>query len=104
LPGLAALARELDPLEIAFLQWRACVETATRYGRRLPPDRFRALRLEALSPPEIERLLGFCGLERDPAVLARFEREYDPGLTAHRTAKAEPADIERIRYWTDELG
>ena len=96
LPGIRGMLKEMETLEIACLQWRMCVETACRQGRRLPPDRYREWRLEDMSRDLIRSVLEFCELEEDPGVWAQFEARYDPALNQDRK-RGEPGErTERI--------
>lgn len=99
LPGIDAMLRELDVLEVACLQWRMCVELACQYGRSLPSDRYMELRLEDLTPEHVGSILEFCELEEHPAVRRRFEERFARDRTAGRGREAKPEERETLRSW-----
>ena len=101
MPGMAGLARELDALELAALQWRWCVEAACQAGRELPADRYLEVRLEAFSPSTLERIMAFCGLSLNAAVTERFECHWRPGDPSGRRTRADAAELERVRRWIE---
>ena len=101
LPGMQALMRELDPLELACLQWRMCTEIACQYGRRLPRGRYLELRLEDLTPERLREILAFCGLDDAPEVWESFRRHFDASQASRRRAQVDPAERERILTWIE---
>jgi hypothetical protein len=107
LPGIDGLVRDLELLDVCALQWRMCAETAIHFGRRLPPDRYMEISLENLSPEVFRQVLVFCELDDTEEMLRAFDRNYTcrfekrAGLANGRRAEADPADIDRIRRWTE---
>ncbi len=85
LAGLQQMADELGRLEAAAMQWRACVEQTSSFGRTLPAERYLELRLEDLDADAIDAMVSFCGLRGSDQVLARFASEYE-GEAATRRA------------------
>ncbi len=76
LAGLQDMADELGRLETSALQWRACVEAATSFGRSLPADRYLEVKLESLDRWVMATVVEFCGLTPEEAVAARFDECY----------------------------
>lgn len=101
LPGIDAMAREMDLLEVCCLQWRTCVELACHYGRSLPADRYFECRLEDMSPDLVKRIMAFCELEDDPSVWSYFNERFDPSLSGARKARADEREVARIRQWIE---
>jgi hypothetical protein len=107
LPGIDGLVRDLEILDVCALQWRMCAETAIHFGRRLPSDRYMEIALENLSPELFRRVLVFCELDDDEEMLRAFDQNYTcrfakrTALANGRRAEADPADIDRIRRWTE---
>jgi LPS sulfotransferase NodH len=99
LPGIEQMAQELDPLEIACLQWRTCVELACAYGRALPAERYLEIRLEDMSPETVARILDFARLPPSPEVLAGYAEEFDPSRTQYHRSAAATADEAICRAW-----
>lgn len=87
LPGMRAMLREMDVLDVCCLQWRTCVELACQFGRSLPADRYLELRVEDMSEDTMRRVLGFCGLPESQAVWDWFGENHRP-----RQDKARPSD------------
>jgi hypothetical protein len=98
---MAQMARELDPLDLACLQWRACTEAACQYGRTLPAEQYLELRLEDLNADVFGRVLSFCGLPPDDAVQAEFAQRFRPSDPTARRAQASEPELVRIRQWTE---
>ena len=96
IPGLDALVKELDVVDIACMQWRTCVEQACQYGRQLPSDRYLECRLEDMAPELIKQILSFAHLEDSPEVWAEFDKKFDSKSTSHRRVEATPELVERI--------
>ncbi len=101
IPGINALLRDLDLLDVCSLQWRTCIEAACQYGRQMPPDRYRECRVEEMSPELIRSLLDFAELDNAPAIWDWFEKEFDPPQPDQRSNAAEANDIARIRTWIE---
>lgn len=85
LAGLQQMADELGRLETAALQWRACVEQTSSFGRTLPADRYLELRLEDLDAAAVDAMVSFCGLDGADEVLERFAKDFE-GEAATRRA------------------
>ena len=101
LPGIAAMSRELGPLAVACLQWRACVEATCQFGRSLPEGRYLEFRLEDLDEALLHRVLAFTGLGPDEAVSDHFRTNFRPADPTARRGDAEAADVEEIRRWIE---
>lgn len=101
LPGLSQMVADLDPLEIAALQWRMCVELACSYGRTLPPERYFECRLEALDRNKFLEILDFARLSRDSEALAGFEEEYSQSRAQHRAKSATPEELRTLQQWIE---
>jgi hypothetical protein len=101
IPGLQELARELDVLDVCSLQWRACVEAACQYGRRLPADRYFECRLEDMSMELLRSILDFCDLEVTQEVIDHYEGRYTHGRASKRKRDADPKEVERIMQWIE---
>lgn len=100
IPGIDALVRELDLLDVCALQWRMCVERACYYGRRLGPDRYLEVRLEEMTADTAKEIAVFCELDH-PAVVEGFSREYDPAKIVSRSDDIDPAELVRIMAWIE---
>ncbi len=102
LPGLDAMIREMDLLEVCALQWRTCVEAACHYGRQLPPERYIECRLEDLGEDLIRKLLRFADLdEDDEAVWSTFHERFRPHLAGARSARAPEDELAMIERWIE---
>lgn len=101
IPGIDALVKELDLIEVCALQWRTCVEAARHYGRTLPADRYMECRLEEMSAERLKSILDYCNLEVSPQVWEAFERNFDAEQTRHRRAAAKPEEINQILQWIE---
>jgi hypothetical protein len=77
LSGLQEIADELGRLHASAVQWEACVERSTAFGRAVGPDRYMEVKLEDLDGATVERLLEFCALRPDADLLARFGKSFD---------------------------
>ena len=95
---MADLVRELTPLQVACLQWRACVEAACHFGRSLPVGRYLELNLELMDEEALERIMRFCNLPASEEVVADFRRRFrpkDPSARAGVASEEERAEIQR---------
>jgi hypothetical protein len=101
IPGLQELARELDVLDVCCLQWRACVEAACQYGRRLPADRYFECRLEDMSMELVRSILDFCELRVAQEVIDHYDGVYTHGRTSKQKQEADPKEVERIMQWIE---
>lgn len=95
LAGLQQSADELGRLEAAALQWRACVEQTTTFGRALPPGRYLEVHLESLDPDALAAILAFCGLRPSTVVLELFDERYRPEAARHQ-APLSPEEVELV--------
>lgn len=96
LPGMTSMVKDLELWEVAAQQWKACVETATTYGRRLPADRYLELQIEQFNHGTIEKILDFCGLTADPGVLDAFVSSWSPEQLAGSRRAAAPDEVARL--------
>ena len=102
LPGVVGLTRELGPLAVACLQWRACVEMTGQFCRELPPGRCFSLRLEDLDEQRLCEVIAFCDLEEGAEpVLEHFRANFRPADPTARRGDAEEAELEEIRRWIE---
>lgn len=101
LPGIDAMVRELDPLDVACLQWKLCVERCCVEGRKLPSDRYLELWLEDLDAAALERVQRFAGLEPHPEVQRRYVERFERGRATSRKGGASSDDLERVREWVE---
>jgi len=99
LPGMAGMVAELDPLEVTALQWRTCVELSCSYGRTLPNDRYLELRLETLDDHTIGRILEFCELEPEAAVVERFKEKFDKEKVGARRKEMTDQEDDLLERW-----
>ncbi len=95
-PGIDQWVRDRDLLEVCAMQWRLCVEMASREGRALPEDRYTECRLEDFDEAELARIMHFCGLEPCEEVSAGYRAKFDTGKRTQRSAAADDADITRV--------
>ena len=100
LPGIERMARELTTLELACLQWRMSVELACDFGRTLPTDRYREVRLDRLDAEGFSGLLSFAGLSAADEVLGAFDAKFNGREQTPRTAEASAEDRAVIERWT----
>ncbi|MDP6058424.1 MAG: sulfotransferase [Pirellulaceae bacterium] len=100
LPGLQQMVQEMDLLEVACLQWRTCVESALHFTSALPPDRYRQVQLEDMSPDLIRQLLTFAELDEDPAVFDFLSKTFDATRPSGRRKQVSSEDLAIIRRWT----
>jgi len=84
LAGLGDVVEELGHLEAAALQWRACVDSASTFGRALPRDRYIEIGLEALTEEVIRAVLDLAGLSQSSDVLEAFRGVYDREIASRR--------------------
>lgn len=84
IPGIHALMKELDPLEVAAIQWRMCVETTHSFGKTMPADRFFEFKLEEFDRSMLERLLDFAELENNHPVLDHYDQTFKPSYASRQ--------------------
>lgn len=96
-PGIEAMRRDMDLLEVCAWQWRMCVEHACREGRKLPPERYTEVRLEELNEETLTRLMRFADLDPAEEVLAAFRERFDTSQPSRRSKEANEADLNYVR-------
>jgi len=101
LPGIDAMARELDPLVLACLQWRYCVERACVEGRALAQDRYMELWLQDFKEESLRKVMRFVGLDEHPDVIEAYHKRFTTEAAHGQRKQATDQDIETIRQWTD---
>jgi len=100
LPGMVAMRREMDLLDVCFMQWRAAVEMACMYGRRLPTDRYMERHIEGFSQDDVKRVFEYCNLETSPEVFEFFREKFD----SQRIGSAmKDAASEELMYLRDRV-
>jgi len=97
LPGMVAIRREMEMLDVCFLQWRASVETACMVGRRLPADRYMECRIEGFSLDDIEEIFAFCNLETSPEVFEFFQSRFESTRIGVALSDADPEELKYLR-------
>lgn len=101
LSGLADVVKELDVLEVAALQWRACMEQALRDGERLPVDRYREYQLADLDQSKLEEIVAFRGLSKDANVIAEFNKLYSYKSIKRHSDELSANERELIMKWIE---
>ena len=102
IPGITALVRELDVLDVCALQWRTCVEVACQTGRRLGPGRYMEVRLEDMDRGQVARILAFCELDdRDPGIWQVLEAKFDGKLAGARRDGIGADERRRLALWIE---
>ncbi|MDC0936290.1 sulfotransferase [Pirellulales bacterium] len=99
LPGMRAMLRDLELLEVCALQWRTCVEAAKHAGAKIPAENYYEFKLEELTRSKFDELLQFAELESEPEIIQNFEAKFQPGLARGRRSDAAAEDIETILRW-----
>jgi len=101
IPGVDALMRDLELLDVCCLVWKWCAEKAAIYGQHLPADRYMQVRLEDLDESMLERLMEFAQLEHDGAVIDHYREKFDGERPGARRTVADPAELETIMSWIE---
>ncbi|MEM1108514.1 MAG: sulfotransferase [Planctomycetota bacterium] len=101
LPAMTGLQGELDPLQIACLQWRSCVEAACQAGRAFPEGRYMEFRLEDLDESVLRKVMDFAGLPESPEVIETFREKFRPQDPTGRRKAADLDQLRVIRRWTE---
>lgn len=101
IPALPQLRREMDLLDVCCLQWRMCTELARHYGRSLPSNRYFEIKLEELNEENLCRLVSFCGLEVEAAMMEFFRQRFDPSRASRRISTATAEERRRILTWIE---
>ncbi len=96
LPGINQMVNDLDLLEVCAMQWRFCIESATRDGRKLPHDRYTECYLNELDQTELSRLLDFCKLPESPEVIAGFQEEFDVNKPSKRAKTFDAKEVDLV--------
>lgn len=99
LPGMADLVRDLSPLQVACLQWRACVEAACHFGRTLPTGRYLELNLEQMDEEKLQQIMRFCDLPFSEEVVVDFRRRFRPRDPSARNGTASAEERDEIQRW-----
>jgi hypothetical protein len=101
IPGIQAMMRELDPLELSALQWRMCVETTHRFRNEVPDDQFFEFKLEAFDRDTLQAVLRFCGLDNNEPVLEHFDKTFKPSYASRQRKEADPRVIDQIMAYIE---
>jgi len=97
LPAMVAMRREMDLLDVCFMQWRASVETACMYGRRLPENRYMECRIEGFSLEDVDRIFEFCKLGTSPEVFDFFRKRFESKRIGVALNDADPDELEYLK-------
>ena len=97
LPGMVAMLREMDLLDVCFLQWRTSVENACLYGRRLPTDRYIECRIEGFSLEDVETIFKFCQLETSEEVMDFFRKRFESKRIGPAMQDSDPQELHELR-------
>ncbi|BBO31227.1 sulfotransferase family protein [Lacipirellula parvula] len=97
LPAMSAMRREMDLLDVCFLQWRTSVEWACQFGRSLPPGRYIECRIETFGEDDLRRIYDFLGLEISPQAVEFVRRNFEPGRIGPAMQDCFPEELERLR-------
>ncbi|QEG34702.1 sulfotransferase [Bythopirellula goksoeyrii] len=97
LPAMSAMRREMDLLDVCFLQWRYSVESACQFGRSLPPGRYMECRIETFCEEDLRRIYGFLGLEITPEALEFVRKSFQPGRIGPAMQDCFPEELERLK-------
>lgn len=87
----------MDPLEIAALQWRMCVEHTCCLGRQLPENRFTECQLPDFGLEQLKRVLRYCDLNDALEVVEAFRWKFDAKPASARSQSAESTYVELVR-------
>ena len=97
LPAMSAMRKEMDLLDVCFLQWRSSVEWACQFGRSLPPGRYMECRIETFCEDDVRRIYDFLGLEVTPEALEFVRKEFEPGRIGPAMQDCFPEELERLK-------
>lgn len=97
LPAMSAMRREMDLLDVCFLQWRHSVESACQFGRQLAPGRYMECRIETFCEDDLRRIYDFLGLEITPAALEFVRKVFEPGRIGPAMQDCFPEELERLQ-------
>lgn len=97
LPGMVAMRREMDLLDVCFMQWRASVETACMCGRQLPADRYMECRIEGFSLEDVKNIFDFCNLGTSPEVFEFFQKRFESKRIGVALNDADPDELKYLR-------
>lgn len=101
LPAMSGLQGELDPLQIACLQWRSCVEAACQAGRAFPDHQYMEFRLEDFDESILHKVIDFARLPSSSAVIDSFRTKFRPQDPTGRRAEADADQLRTIQRWTE---
>ncbi|MBA4105350.1 MAG: hypothetical protein C0485_06295 [Pirellula sp.] len=97
LPAMSAMRREMDLLDVCFMQWRSSVEWACQFGRSLPPGRYMECRIETFCEDDVRRIYDFLGLEVTPDALEFVRKNFEPGRIGPAMQDCFPEELERLK-------
>ena len=97
LPAMSAMRREMDLLDICFMQWRSSVEWACQFGRSLPPGRYMECRIETFCEDDVRRIYEFLGLDLPPEALEFVRKNFEPGRIGPAMQDCFPEELERLK-------
>lgn len=96
IPGMRAMMHELDPLEIAAIQWRMCVEITHNFGKQMPKEQFFEFKLEEMTQQKLESMLKFCNLTNNSAIMTHFEKNFEPSYASRQRVIADNEIKQRV--------
>lgn len=101
LPAMSAMRREMDLIDVCFLQWRTSVEGACFYGRRLPANRYMECRIETFGEQDIREIFEFLDMDLPESVLDYVRRKFDSKRLGPALEDAFPEEIERLKIMVE---
>ncbi len=97
LPAMVAMRREMELLDVCFLQWRMSVESACLFGRRLPKGRYTECRIEDFSLEDVKIIFEFCQLETSPTVFEFFQKRFESKRIGPAMQDSDPQELLELR-------
>jgi hypothetical protein len=97
LPAMSAMRKEMDLLDVCFLQWRSSVEWACQFGRSLPPGRYMECRIETFCEDDVRRIYDFLGLEVTSEAIEFVRKHFEPGRIGPAMQDCFPEELERLK-------
>jgi len=97
LPGMVAIRRETELLDVCFMQWRSSVEMACLHGRRLPADRYMECRIEGFSLEDVKEIFKFANLETSPEVFGFFQKRFQSNRIGPAMQDADSEELKLLR-------
>lgn len=98
-PGMKGMVNEQGVLAVASMQWRLCVEQSCHYGRQMPEEMYREIRLEDLTESGVESLFEFCELKITPEVKSYYQSHFEKSMSGARRENALPPELDEIAKW-----